>query len=284
MDGGAQTGPHVPAWLEEGVRQAGEQVTVIAQNAYRLRAVRIDQPLLVLPLAGIKRIDVDGNQAEITAGQFVMLHRSTQLSLENLPPAGADQAYRAWCITFPWRVVVLARQLLSAHGAPTARAPTQAFSNGAIAPLLPALRSFLGVVGDAGSALHPAQADHALLGLLLALAHIGHGQFLHAHDLSLAGRIRLLIAAAPARDWSSVDFEEALHISGATLRRRLAQEETSLRALLRETRLHHGLNLLQSSRKPLKAIAHASGYRSVPSFSRNFSAHFGVEPSALAPA
>ena len=70
-------------------------------------------------------------------------------------------------------------------------------------------------------------------------------------------------------------------MSGATLRRRLAQEKYSLRQILRETRLLHGLGLLQSSRRPLKSVALACGYQSVASFSRSFIAQFGVEPSAV---
>jgi AraC-like DNA-binding protein len=97
----------------------------------------------------------------------------------------------------------------------------------------------------------------------------------------MAARIRLLVAQAPARNWSSRDFEAALHVSGATLRRRLAQEETSLRSILKETRLHHALGLLQSSRRPLKSIALACGYQSLASFSRGFAAQFGVTPTAV---
>jgi AraC-like DNA-binding protein len=88
----------------------------------------------------------------------------------------------------------------------------------------------------------------------------------------------------PDREWTSADFEEALNVSGATLRRRLAEENTSLRLLLREARLHHGLVLLQTSRRPLKSVAYACGYRSVPSFTRNFVARFGIEPAAVAQA
>jgi AraC-like DNA-binding protein len=114
------------------------------------------------------------------------------------------------------------------------------------------------------------------------LARNGHAQFLHASDPSLGARIRLLVAAAPEREWASADFEEALHVSGATLRRRLAEEGSSLRVLLREARLHHGLALLQCSRRPVKSVALACGYRSAASFTRNFIDHFGVDPSAVA--
>lgn len=275
--------PSLPAWLEAGLQSGAEHVTIVAQRAYRLRAVQVDAPLLVVPMAGLKRLEVDGKQAEVACGEFVMLHQACRMGVENLPPPGDADAYRAWVVPFPWRVVTLARSLVGAHSssAPAAAVPAKPFSCGDVTPLLPGVRAYLTAMSPVGEVPNAAQRDHALLGLLLALARAGHDYFLHAQDPSMAARIRLLVAAAPARSWVSGDFELALHVSGATLRRRLAQEETSLRHILRETRLQHGLGLLQSSRRPLKSIALASGYLSVASFSRGFLDQFGVEPGAV---
>lgn len=269
--------------MAAGVAHAGAQVTIVAQRAYKLRALAIDQPVLVLPLAGIKRVELGAARSQIEPGEFLMVHQVTSIQVENIPPAHAGQAYRAWAIPFPWRIVELARTLLNAHTdrAPPASNRPQPFSSGPISGLLPSLKQLLELL-TAFDAPDAALLDHSLLGVLIALARNGHGQFLLASDLSVSARIRLQVASAPEREWSSADFEEAFHMSGATLRRRLAEENTSLRALLREARLQHGLVLLQTSCKPLKSIALACGYRSAPSFTRNFIDHFGVEPSALA--
>jgi len=276
--------PSLPTWLEAGLQSGAEHVTIVAQRAYRLRAVQVDAPLLVVPMTGIKRLDVDGKQAEVACGEFVMLHQACRMGVENLPPPGTNAAYRAWALSFPWRVVMLARSLVGAHstcGLVTAEGYGKPFSCGDLLPLLPGVRAYLTAMSASGEVPNAAQRDHALLGLLLALARAGHDHFLLAQDPSMAARIRLLVAATPARHWTSGDFESALHVSGATLRRRLAQENTSLRHILRETRLQHGLGLLQTSRRPLKSIALACGYLSVASFSRGFVAQFGVEPGAV---
>ena len=276
--------PSLPTWLEAGLQSGTEHVTVVAQRAYRLRAVQVDEPLLVVPMAGLKRLEVDSNQAEVACGEFVMLHQACRMGVENLPPPGTTDAYRAWVVSFPWRVVTLARTLVGAHSSSalaTAKALVKPFSCGDLMPLLTGVQAYLATMSPIGEEPNAAQRDHALLGLLLALARAGHDQFLHAQDPSTAARIRLLVAATPARNWASGDFELALHVSGATLRRRLVQEDTSLRQILRETRLQHGLGLLQSTRRPLKSIALACGYQSVASFSRGFVAKFGVEPSAV---
>lgn len=276
--------PSLPTWLEAGLQLGNEHVTIVAQRAYRLRAVQVDTPLLVVPLAGVKRLDVDGKQAEVACGEFVMLHQASRMGVENLPPPGTNGVYRAWAVSFPWRVVILARTLVGAHTnceLVTAEVLGKPFSCGDLLPLLPGVRAYLAAMSSTSDVPNAAQRDHALLGLLLALARAGHDHFLRAQDPSIAARIRLLVAATPARHWTSGDFELALHVSGATLRRRLAQEATSLRQILRETRLQHGLGLLQSTRRPLKSIALACGYLSVASFSRGFLAQFGVEPNAV---
>ncbi|HEX7635486.1 MAG TPA: helix-turn-helix transcriptional regulator [Noviherbaspirillum sp.] len=278
----------IPEWLAAGIQHAGVHVTIVAQRAYRLRALAIDQPALILPLAGTKRVELGTARAQLAAGEFLMIHQAIRLQVENIPPAHTGKAYCAWAIPFPWRIVELARALLNAHSVPAAYAPLPhgsnrplSFSSGSIAGLLPTLKQLLELL-TSSNASDAALIDHALLGVLIALARNGHSHFLLASDPSVSARIRLLVASAPEREWNSADFEEVLHMSGATLRRRLAEENSSLRALLREARLHHGLVLLQTSRKPLKAIAQACGYRSAPSFTRNFIDHFGVEPSAIA--
>lgn len=271
----------IPAWIEAGLAQAGAHATVVAQCAYKLRAVGIDQPSLILPLSGTKRVELGAARAEVEPGAFLMIHQVTSLQVENLPPAEARLPYRAWAIGFPWRVVELARALLGPHMPPVPEDNrARPFSSGANAPLLPALQQLMDALTAPG-APDAALIDHALLGVLVALARNGHAQFLRASDPSLSARIRLLVAAAPDRDWTSADFEEALHVSGATLRRRLADEDTSLRLLLREARLHHGLALLQCSRKPVKSVALACGYKSAPSFTRNFIDRFGIDPSEV---
>jgi AraC-like DNA-binding protein len=274
--------PSIADWLTAGLPRVEQHAKVVAHHAYRINALAIDQPALILPLAGTKRVELGTERGQIEPGAYLMIHQATRLEIENLPPAHCREPYRAWAIDFPWRIVELARTLLTTHMRPVAdTCRTRAFTHGRIEPLLPALRQLLEVLGCV-AAPDAVLVDHALLGVLIALARNGHGHFLRASDPSLSARIRLLVSSAPHREWTSADFEQALHVSGATLRRRLADENTSLRVLLLEARLHHGLVLLQTSRKPLKSVAHACGYRSVPSFTRNFIARFGIEPSAVA--
>ncbi|WBS02585.1 helix-turn-helix transcriptional regulator [Pseudoduganella sp. SL102] len=266
------SGDGIPAWLAEALAGRPELV-IVAPRRYRLRAMDIDQPALMIPLAGRKILAEGQTAAELGPGRYLMIHRALRCTVQNIPEHGD---YQAWCIAFPWRVIGLARTLLDAHAPPPVPGPNH--SCGALAALHAELAHLL--AAQCGGA-DPGTLDHALLGVLLALHRHGDDQFRLAQDLSVAARVRLVVGAAPGRDWCSADLEESLHMSGATLRRRLADEGTSLRIVLRDARLHHALALLQTTRRPLRAIALACGYRSLPSFARQFEARFGVDPVAI---
>jgi len=116
---------------------------------------------------------------------------------------------------------------------------------------------------------------------VLAWCRQGHGNLLLPQAPSLGEQIRDRIAAEPARDWQSRDVEDQFALSGATLRRRLAAERTSLRQLLTEARLAHGMTLLYTTDLPLKTVAARAGYRSAASFSKRFAEQYGLAPTDI---
>lgn len=244
----------------------------VALHRYRLHAVACDIPLLMIPLSGMKRFHALGGTWECATGQFLMTHFAMQADIENIPDGAAP--YRAWALPFPWEVVNMARGLL--HGARQAQG--ESVSVGKLPAVMEALLAYIGDADTSDTALR----NYRLLGILLALSRAGHCQFLSAHDPSLSARIRLAVSADPAREWTSAHFEDEFCISGATLRRRLVAEATSLRALIQEARLHSALVQLQVTRKPVKAVAQDHGYRSIPSFRRNFAERFGIDPADVA--
>lgn len=125
------------------------------------------------------------------------------------------------------------------------------------------------------------EARLALAALTVALCRRGHTTLLVPPPPSLAMRIRDLIRADPARDWQSRLVETALGVSGATLRRRLAAEGTGLREVIAAARLACAMDLLYTTHWPVKTVAARVGYRSVASFSRRFSARYGLDPARI---
>ena len=253
----------------------GDSPQIVARQHYRLSAVTCDQPLLIVPLEGTKAIHDRPGAVSAKTGDFLFVHRAASLDMENTPEEALP--YRAWFLSFPWPLIQLARQFLQQQPSDRFPVPRQrTVSTGTLPPLLPALLAVLDVQTRDNT-----EQDYAKLGLLLALARSGHGDFLRAEEPGLAPRIRLMVTADPGRDWASVDFETAFNISAATLRRRLTAENCGLRDVLREARLHHALALLQTRNLPLKTVALRSGYRSLASFRQNFTERFGIAPGEV---
>lgn len=261
--------------LTERLRQRAD--SAIAVTRYQLRAVKLDVPALMVVLEGTKRLRLGRERISCDAGRFLVVNGAVSLDIENVPDARG--AYRSWGVYFPWRVIEAARALIGQHHvlAPAKRL----LSSGAVDALAQPIDALLSLELGPQGQLDPVERDHRLLGLLVVLARLGHTQLFSAEP-GVAVQVRNLVSSAPARDWQSAHVEAALHVSGATLRRRLADEQTSLRELVREARLHHGLVLLQTTRQPLKSIAFACGYRSTRSFAEGFVERFGVAPAVLA--
>ena len=119
--------------------------------------------------------------------------------------------------------------------------------------------------------------------LLEMLAWIEHKGFHLAtrRAPTVTHRLRALLSAAPARDWAATDIAGALGMSEATLRRRLAAEDTSLTAQLTDLRMSLALTLLQVTDKPVGEIAHEVGYESASRFATRFRARLGVSPTTI---
>jgi AraC-like DNA-binding protein len=146
-----------------------------------------------------------------------------------------------------------------------------------ITPVEPQLQAWC----HALQAQRPDQARLALSSLLLRLCAQGHTALLAPPLPGFAAQVRAIVAAQPARDWRSRDFEDALGLSGATLRRRLSAEQTTLSEVIVQARLAQAMELLYTTRWPIKTIAARVGYRSPASFSRRFAQRYGLEPGEI---
>ncbi|PWC12513.1 helix-turn-helix transcriptional regulator [Brenneria corticis] len=129
------------------------------------------------------------------------------------------------------------------------------------------------------SSSYPVQ-QHRLSGVLIALAERGI-IFMPRASAPLGGRLTALLAASPEFAWTAAHAGQRLGMSEATLRRRLAEEQTHFRTLLQDIRMHHGMTLLQTTRWSLTQIADACGYRAASRFSLRFKQRFGCSPADI---
>jgi AraC-like DNA-binding protein len=122
--------------------------------------------------------------------------------------------------------------------------------------------------------------EHRIQEVLLALSGVGV-VFTPSAYLSWAERVQRLVAQRPAEPWDCEGVARIFHLSASSLQRRLAEENHSLAACVRESRMHTAMGLLQSTDRPIGDIAQACGYRSVSKFSAAFRQRFGTLPSGM---
>lgn len=262
------------AQLAELARPDLEQplLYIRATHAYLVKSIAVDQPMLAVPLQGHKRLRAESDWTLVHTGDMALLPTGCRFDTENVPP-DAERPYLAVAMLFPVDVLEAARRLLPEPPL----APSRAAAVLAVRDYADELLAWRDAVerGD------PLGVRYALVGVVLALSRRGHSALLHPPAPTLAQRIRAMVDAHPARDWTSSQLETDLGVSGATLRRRLADEGASLRDIVADARLAHALNLLITTPLPVKSVAGRVGYASASTFARRFADRYGIEPSRI---
>ncbi len=253
-------------------QRADGYACITARREHGAQSVEIPHPQFAILLQGRKQVSTAHQTLHLVPGDLFLITRRCRIDVVNTPDPHTG-LYLSAIVPLCSEALAAARMLwnepLPEAGDPLARLP--------LAEQAEPLRRWR-------SALEHGQyseARLALASLVLALCRRGHGSLLLPPEPSLGERIRDLIAAQPERDWQSRDFEAQLGLSGATLRRRLANEQASVRELIVDARLAHAMNLLYTTQLPLKTVAARVGYRSLGSFSKRFAARYGLEPAAI---
>ncbi|MBD8695543.1 AraC family transcriptional regulator [Stenotrophomonas sp. CFBP 13718] len=245
---------------------------ITALREHGARSVEIPAPQFAILLEGEKRVRTASQSLRFVPGDIFLITRRCRIDVVNVPDARSGR-YVSAIVPFCDEALTAARTLwnepLPAAGEVLVRLPLQEHRT--------LLRRWRQSLQDG----HYSDARLALATFAMALTRQGHGSLLLPPQPSLAEQVRDRIAAEPARDWPSHEVEAALGLSGATLRRRLAADGTSLRQLLIEARLAHAMGLLYTTRLPLKSVAARVGYRSLPSFSKRFVERYGLQPADI---
>jgi len=250
---------------------AQDYACICARREHGVRSARIDRPTLGIVLRGRKRLRSGGHEVALSAGDVFMAMRPCQLDAFNWPDA--QGLYLTLTLPMCDEVLAAARMLWAqpvCQGGPDVVGLP-------MPPLEDPLRAWARAMRH--GAYGPARA--ALAELLVGLCAQGHGAMLAPPAPSVAAQVRARVTAQPQRSWRSSDFEAELGLSGATLRRRLAAEGGTLLEAITEARLACAMDLLYTTRWPVKTVAARVGYRSVPTFSRRFFQRFGLEPAQI---
>ncbi len=243
-----------------------------ARHEHGAQSVELARPQLAILLQGRQQVRSATQSLQFAPGDLFLSTRRCRVDVINLPDPHSGR-YLSVVIPLCEEALTAARTLwnepLPTPGQVLARLPAAAFD-----------RELL----QWRQALQQGrytEARLALAALIVALCRRGHGALLLPPPPTVATRVRDLLATQPQRAWRSHDLEDHLSLSGATLRRHLSAEHTTLRALITEARLAHAMELLYTTRWPLKTVAAHAGYRSTRSFSQRFRQRYGLDPASI---
>lgn len=250
----------------------GASAHLVQSRRLLASSMHVGHPTLVLILAGRKTVFADGDRWVAHAGELVLLPAGMLCDVCNDPEP--DVAYEAIALFFD---AALVRE---ANRAAPSCAPIARATHGA--PVSAGLRE---AILRTHRLLHDDTAPlpitrHAALEVLTWLA-VGNRSFGPEMAPSFVDRLRGLLADTPRDAWTATRAAEALHVSVATLRRRLAREQWTMETLLREVRLAHALTLLQANTDQVGRIALDAGFSNHAHFSRLFRLRFGMTPNQL---
>lgn len=241
-----------------------------AMQAHLVRAYDADCASISMPLRGRYRIQEGGRWSEVGPGQLLVVPSARCVDVEHVPdPLWGE--FVALSVQLDERLVGAARLLLPASAAEALGRVSAVTMD----EVMPALSRWAQAMQSGQRAL----SLHAMVEVIIRLHEAGHTGLLREQPPTLAMQIRRMVAAEPARLWDSPELEARLGMSGASLRRHLAAENTTMRGLVTEARLAEALRLLLTTRLPVKTVAARIGYSSVQSFARRFAERYGAEPS-----
>lgn len=103
----------------------------------------------------------------------------------------------------------------------------------------------------------------------------------YRRDRLLVARVRALLQGADGPRATAESLAQQLHISVRTLHRQLKDEGAGLQALKDEARRAVAEALLRRTRRPVKQVALAAGFRNEKSFARAFRAWTGMAPGTF---
>ncbi|MGC6482671.1 MAG: helix-turn-helix transcriptional regulator [Synechococcus sp.] len=229
--------------------------------------------LLVFIQVGSKRVLCPVNGELVGhADDLIIFPSGSMVTLENRPVLGHN--YRATGVCFPRQMIdavfpkqVSRREPIGIQHLPAARAR--------FTQVLTTLQATL-----ADSHLPAPIRQHRLLEPLIWLKH--HGINLTPDDdNNPLTQVRQLIETDLSHPWRSGEVASHFGMSEATMRRWLMGSGQGFSKILQNTRLEHGLSLLQSTEIPISGVALDCGFKAPAHFSESFKKRFGIKPSEI---
>jgi AraC-like DNA-binding protein len=217
-----------------------------------------------LALSGAAKVSTDGLEIRLDAGQGIIIQSQTAYDFEVV---GTAPHMLTWCESEPLGVAALPG--MTPRLFPITTTMTTLIDLGLAAERRPVpIRDALGLY-----------LGHALLVEVVARIQDPRDE---RRPRATADRLRALIAADPAKNWTLEVMARAVGLSSRSLNRKLALDGSpSANGLLWGIRVRLGAELLVRSNAPCADIADLCGFQSPPHFTRRIKELTDMTPIAI---
>jgi AraC-like DNA-binding protein len=265
--------PMVAGKLDVGMHPYGGQLfAYCCFDRERVAALRLDCPMICVVLYGQKDVWLGDRTRSFTAGSLFVLPGGVPMDVVNIPDDKTG-VYAALRLDVPFLP----------EGIPPLSVAERAH-NAVDLDAVPLSIDLVETICHAASTIADVSVGETIKRLRLTEVLALLRPLAEARPLfrqSLSDDIAWLIATAPSEAWNVSDVAGKLGIGASTLRRRLAADGTSFRAILRRERLKAAQHAITSGATAI-AAAEAAGYVSRSHFSRRFRESFGTSPTGRA--
>jgi AraC-like DNA-binding protein len=228
-------------------------------------------PLLIQVQSGTKIVMADDKALRLEAGAYGLLPDYRPLTMENIPKA--PQKYQTLALPVPRQLFEEAYTRMGSLAVPSRPVPA---GTSKLPEEAAALFEYCCQPGNL-TRLPGAIAKARLMELITWFALYGAvlGQ---CQSPRLEDRLRQMIESDTTFDWTLAHAARSFNMSEATLRRKLAAENTGFSEILSDTRMNRALGLIQTTTLPMAQVALEVGYDSPSQFAARFKERFGVNP------
>lgn len=229
--------------------------------------------LIVLILAGSKTVQLeDKSYFTANAGQLVIISPREFITVENKPEK--DEAYKALCISYPY----IDNTIGSQHEFDIPFSSLYQFVNTLPNELVSSIVNLDSFINS--DSVPDVIKHHKAMEPLVWLQALGVNLNFQSKN-SLYGNVKELIESDLSYRWQVSDIAKKFYYSETTLKRKLQSLGTSFTKILLNTRLEHGLFLLQTTNKAIAQISLDCGFSTPSHFTASFKNRFSIIPKKV---
>lgn len=250
----------------------------IARDRERIADLEVSATGLIIVIDGLKEVSDSHGSHFYRKGDALLLPAGWRGAVVNEPDP-VSGLYRSLILMFPADMV---RRLLHAHANASLGDGRRAHDYRV--RLTPSLTEAVLHAAEGFSGNSPVSSqivEHRCMEVLLALLETGVWWLGPVAPTGIADAVRALVRVQPNQPWTADGVARALNLSSATLRRRLSEEDNSVRRIMTEERVAHARRLLEVEGLSVQEAAEACGYASRSHFARQIKDATGSTPSEL---